>query len=353
MSRINARRDPQVLGDALHSIERLLPASWRLLREVAPADVPADALVSLVGPGEERAAFCVEARPSGCPVGQLLPALREQRRQVGLPLLFVSDYIGPALRAALEEDGMSYADSSGWVRILSEGPLVLLTGQGASTSPRAGTPSAIIRLDGVAVSRIVRALCEHDAPLGVRELAGIAGVSPGSVSKLLPTLANEGVVERVAGGGVTGVDRRALVERWARDYSFAGSNHAVTHLVAPHGMERILAQRRSIPVRTALTGSEAAHRLLPGGEEPALPLRLLALYAESVTAAADALGLLPCEPADADVVLAVPQDDAVLAQDLAPTALILADLLTLRSWGRAEAEQLMDVLAERAAGWSV
>lgn len=98
-------------------------------------------MVSFVASGEARASFCIEAHPpSGAAVGRLLPALRELRRSAGLPVLYASDYIGEALRSALAEEGISYADSSGWVRVVSDDPLLLLTGQGAPRSPRAGRP---------------------------------------------------------------------------------------------------------------------------------------------------------------------------------------------------------------------
>ncbi len=51
--------------------------------------------------------------------------------------------------------------------------------------------------------------------------------------------------------------------------------------------------------------------------------------------------------------IAVPQDMSVLAEPLAPDALVLADLLTLPGRGDAEAEQLMDMLARTSEYWRV
>jgi hypothetical protein len=105
-----------------------------------------------------------------------------------------------------------------------------------------------------------------------------------------------------------------------------------------------------------LTGSAAAHQLLPAGTTSVVPLRLLALYAAQPGAIASEVGLIDAEPATANVVMAAPQDQQVLARpdaepSLAPVALVLADLLTLPNRSDAEAEQLMDALARDDAAW--
>ena len=71
----------------------------------------------------------------------------------------------------------------------------------------------MVRLNGVAASRTIRALVTTALPIGVRGLADFADVSPGSVSKLLATLAAEGIVDRDGRGGVAVVRRRALIQR--------------------------------------------------------------------------------------------------------------------------------------------
>lgn len=82
-----------------------------------------------------------------------------------------------------------------------------------------------------------------------------------------------------------------------------------------------------------------------------MPLRLLALYADDPDSLADALGLIPADPATANIVIAVPQDGDVLADRLAPAALVLADLLTLPGRADAKAEPLMDALARTDPAW--
>jgi len=337
--------------DALRSVEDLLPSSWTLRVSTNTPDPEFDAVADLVGPNAERLTFAVEAKRSGTPVSLLISRLRERARSTILPLMYVSDYIGPKLREELAYEGISYADSTGWVRIVSETPLVLLTGQGAKRSPGTERPAAVRRINGVAASRIVRALTETPPPFGVRELAAIADVSPGSVSKLLPTLAAEGIIDRDPSGGVESVRRRDLVRRWSRDYSFSKTNKSVAYYVAPRGPERTLAQLPKSGATTTLTGSAAARLLLPKDTTSVVPLRLLALYSNDPKATVNDLGLIPTEPAVANAILAVPQDASVLQYDIAPVALVLVDLLTLPSRSDDEAEQLMNVLARKAEGW--
>jgi hypothetical protein len=352
-------RETTVISDALRSVTALLPASWSLAEGAdSQTSRRLDARVDLIAPNGDGVSFVVEAKRSGSvPTALLLLALRDQIRQTESPVLFLSDYIGPSLRAALSDEGISFADATGWVRIVTDRPLILLTGQGADRSPRARQASAVTRLNGVAANRTIRALTATELPVGVRPLAAAADVSPGSVSKLLVTLASEGIVDRDENGGVLAVRRRALMRRWVRDYSFAKSNQPVGYYIAPRGLDRTLS-RLGDRGAVAITGSAAARRYLPEAVTSVVPLRLLALYASDPAAVSGALGLIAAEPATANIVLAVPQDGGILpAADarepaVAPLALVVADLLTLPGRSDAEAEQLMDALAATDQAWT-
>src|SRR5699024_11249200 len=78
---------------------------------------------------------------------------------------------------------------------------------------------------------------------------------------------------------------------------------------------------------------------------------LLALYSVDPEALAAELRLIPADPAEANVVIAAPQDAHVLDMPLAPAALVIADLLTLPGRAEAEAEQLADALALSVPAW--
>ncbi|MGH3274315.1 MAG: helix-turn-helix domain-containing protein [Streptosporangiaceae bacterium] len=352
--RNKAIQETTFLGETLRSIAVLLPANWSI--DTQP-DLRIDAVMDLVAPNGNRTSFAVEAKRSGAvPIASLLSVLRDLERRSSLPVLFVSDYIGPSLRAALANEDISYADATGWVRLTSEDPLVLLTGQGAEKAPRPGRTSAVVRLNGVAASRTIRALATTSLPIGVRNLAELADVSPGSVSKLLATLAAEGIADRDDRGRVALVRRRALIQRWVRDYTFTKTNTPVGYHIAPRGLPRTLTRLDGAETAIALTGSAAARRLLPEGMTSVVPLRLLALYAAAPGTLARELGLVDADPATANVVIAAPQDPQILAPaegrlPLAPAALVLADLLSLPNRSDAEADQLIVALARDNAAW--
>lgn len=348
-----------IVQDALRRVSDLLPASWELsLRRDAKAKFPSlDAVVDMVAPNRERARFAVEAKRSGSlPTSSLIELLLALERKTELPVLYVSDYVGPAVRSASADNDISFADATGWVRIVNDSPLILLTGQGADRSPRARSSSAVTRINGRAAGRTVRALATAELPLGVRGLAALAGVAPGSVSKLLVTLASEGIVDRDPNGSVLAVRRRSLISRWVRDYDYARSNTSLGYYIAPRGLERTLSRLRE-KGEVTLSGSAAARHYLPPTSTSVVPLRLLALYAADPSDLARDLGLIVADRATANVMIARPQDIAVLpGKDderpaVAPLALVLADLLTLPGRSDAEATQLMDALATTDPSW--
>ncbi len=352
-------RATDLVSGALERVSDLLPPGWRLQRrhDARLGDRELDAVIELTGPSRTKVAFAVEAKAGSVPRSLLIPALRDLERTSGLPVVFVSEYVGPALRHALTSAGLGYADATGWVRMVSADPLVILNGVGATRAPRQDrNSSAVTRLNGLAAGRTVRELTLTTPPIGVRSLAHAAQVSPSSVSKLLVTLEAEGVVDREPTGEVRSVRRRALIRRWALDYSFAKTNRSPGWYIAPRGLGRTMA-RLSGRDNVALTGSAAARRLLPESSTPVVPLRLLALYAADPPELARELGLVQAEPSVANVTLARPQDPSILvgthgeALTLAPLPLVLVDLLTLPGRSDAEAEQLMDALAIKDDGW--
>lgn len=349
--------ETKILTDALESIRSMLPASWGL-EVLGPdrASLEMDAMVDFVSPSRRRVSFMVEVKRSGSiSSATLVSTLRDRSRRSASPVLLLSDYVGPSLRAALDEAGIGYADATGWVRVTSEEPLILLRGAGAPRAPKADREPALVRLNGVATNRIIRTLVSTPLPIGVRDLAAAAEASPGSVSKLMSTLAREDIVERDARGTVTRVRARALIRRWTVDYSFVTTNYGAGFYLAPRGLDRTLTQLGRTSGKVALTGSAAARRLLPPETTSVVPLRLMAAYTDEPGGLAQGLGLVDADPMTANVVLAAPQDPQILGPadqlPLAPIALVLADLLTLPNRSDAEADQLMGALARDDAIW--
>ncbi len=336
-----------------------MPSYWtvRLTRTAErSARLELNAILTLSTVSGPEVDLAVEVKPTLRESEVVIWQLDKLQAASGLDVVLITEFANPTVRAKCAERGFGYVDSTGWVRIESRRPPVFVLQPGALRAPRSDRESDISSLSGVGASRIVRALLVSDVPLGVRELAGSAGVSPGSVAKLLPTLSTAGCVERDDRGAVVLIRRRQLVERWAQDYSFVRSN-AVSWWLAPRGVDNTLARAGGLP-DVAATGSLVSRAWLPESTVPVTPLTLAALYVADVNRVVDALRLKPAPPSKANMVLAVPRDDRLLSEATRTGALTevplgqaLADLLTLPGRSIEEAEQVMDVLARSDPSW--
>ncbi|MDN5563893.1 MAG: hypothetical protein L0G49_09025 [Luteococcus sp.] len=292
-----------------------------------------------------------------------LDSVKDLMRWSRLPILLIADHLSPAWRLDLEALGVSYVDASGWVRLVDDWSGLLVVHQGAPRTPRVGvttttttvTSERIQRLGGSGASRVIETLFSVALPVGVRDLAIRAEVSPGTVAKILPTLVRAGAVERGASGNVVQVDRRALMDRWTEDYSFLDSNKTVVPWLAPRGLEWFVQQAAALAgeqdMQLVATGSWAARQLLPEGVLSVAPLAAFHGYCTDRTAMRDlvtALRLVPPTVGRGNVTLAVPADPGLLGRrrpgaplQLAPLARVVADLRSLGGRFEDEADQLL------------
>jgi hypothetical protein len=257
----------------------------------------------------------------------------------------------------LEQAGISYADTTGWVNIFADEPIVLIGAQGAVKSPKPSGPASMTRLNGRSAGRIIRALSELAAPVGVSELAKMAGVAPGTVSKTLLTLLADSAVERDRAGRVTGVNRRQLLSRWTVDYQVLKSNGTPAYFVAPRGIDAMMA-KATTRSDLVVTGARSGSAWLPEGTAPIIPVTQLVLYVANVEDAGTELQLVSVDAPSANVILLTPQDLTILDYParrdgvaVAPLSVTLADLLTLPGRYPRQAEALMDALAETDPAW--
>lgn len=350
------------MGAAVRRLRELLPPEWAvesLEREAKHGDLRADGLVTVTPAVGEAITFLAEVkRWTTEPTSRVAGVLSSLQRRSPYPVLLITDHTNGPLRRACRDLGVNFVDEAGWVLLRSEDPPMLISTEGKDQrAPRQG--NEVTRLNGPAVGRIIRTLLEVKPPIGVRELQALAGVSsPGSVSKLLPTLAAAGAIERGGRGEVLSIHRRALLDRWTKDYSFRASNLAVTDWLAPRGIDVVIDQLPHIS-GLAVTGGFAGQAYLRGGSVPAVPGRLLALYAESPRAIAEVLGLVQIEPVSSNVVIATPRDRELMHSlevaanglPIVPRAQVLADLLSLPGRESLLADQLMDQFAEDDPLW--
>jgi hypothetical protein len=349
-------REARVLDRALDSLRRAFPPEWGI--DVTEANSPdhrgREDLLFVRAPGGTVAEFVVEVKSmTRGSASSAVRAAEAASLRAQLPAVVLTDFANPALRQACSDRGVGLVDGTGWVMLRNDGePGLLVNLQGAQRFSANRGSSAIERLDGPGASKVIRALWEVHMPIGVRELAEYAQVSPGTIAKVLPTLAHAGAVERDKTGVVTGRNRRLLLDRWAQDYSFTGSNRDVLWLLAPRGVESVDSAIVQLPQSTTLvsTGSLGARNMLSGDLLSVTPLTLLAYYTADPVQIANRLGLRPSSPAAANVVLARPRDPDLLRPIghgsvlSVPPVQVLADLMTMGGRFPDEADQLFDSL---------
>src|SRR5664280_405752 len=222
-----------LLDVAVSRLVDLLPSTWGVGVIRDPRIGPrsrADAFVDLTAGDGTSVSYVVEVKPSGRLSAHTVVDMVSQYAAVsGRPGVVVTDYANPALRAACLDYGVGYIDRTGWVYLRSESPALFLDHQGATKAPRLPRGSSgMTRLNGPGAGQVVQTLFDAPLPVGVRDLAQAAGVSPGTVAKVLPVLEHAGVITRSESGRVVTLSRRGLLNRWTQDYDFVRSNRDVT-----------------------------------------------------------------------------------------------------------------------------
>jgi hypothetical protein len=335
-----------------------LPPGWNLnaAEEGGDADSRIDAVVELVGPGEEKAVLVFEAKSSV--VNRDLPAVLSKLRshlsnmhEPAVPVV-AARYLSSSAQAWLEERGVGYADATGNMRIAIQRPAVFLRDTGADHDPWRGRGRPRSSLIGPPAARVVRALIDYTPPVTVRELVRRSGASVGATYRAVEFLENEGLLERVPGGAVERVDWRRLLERWSRDYGFQRCN-AVTAFLHPRGLDVLQKELASSHgTRYAITGSLAAQRLAPYA-----PVRLAMIYVDDPWRLAEQVGLRDV-PSGANVLLAATDYHVVYERLVESGGLkytapsqTAVDLLTAPGRGPAEGLALLEWMEEHERDW--
>jgi IS5 family transposase len=174
-------------------------------------------------------------------------ARRLGQEHTGAPLLVVAPWLGDAAREALRSVNINYLDRTGALWLRGDAPAVAFDLPGARHSPWPPPPHAARErgLASVSAARLVRALCDYRPPYGLREIAAVAQLLPGTAAKLLDRLAAEGLVARdppQAGGRYQGairsVDWPRLLARWGADRA----PRLLGTYIEPRGLGALLAR---------------------------------------------------------------------------------------------------------------
>jgi hypothetical protein len=352
----DAPTQSQTLADVESVLGELVPPGWTLVVEREPpvgSGWRPDVVASVVSPDGQRMAFVGAVKRSG-DVPQITDALRQLGSYIdaigGMKPLLIAPWLSVQARETLAGHGVSYADATGNVRLLSERPGLFVTGTGAAKNPWP-TDKALQSLRGRGAMRAVRALLDFAPPYGVRELAGRTNVSLATLSRVIDLLTRDGLVVRDDKGAVTDVDWAGTIRRWAQDYDLVGANDGVSYL-QPRGLAALTDALGRTSLRYAVTGSLAARAFAP-----VAPARLGMIYVEHIATAVEELDLRPTD-AGANVILLQPYDGVVFERFVErdgvtlvnPTQLAV-DLLTGPGRSPSEGQELLAWMAGHTGEW--
>ena len=362
----------RLVGTVARDIRGRLPSRWSLLSRGEEVRVGhgigrtrvIDAVLELRDPQGLSTSIVVDVK--GTPVEpnrvsfaaetlrELTRLLREEDRKLAAPVpMMLSPFFSPLARERLIAAGISYADSTGNLRLSADKPAIFIETQGADRNPFREN-RALQSLKGSRAARAVRGFLDYRIPFGTRELAGETQNALATVSRVSDLLVREAIIVRDGPRGrISSVDWETLVRRWAMDYDFAKANSLTTYL-EPRGPSVLFDRLREADFRYAVTGSFAAVRLAPVAEP-----RLVTLYADDPEGAADRLGLRPAETGG-NVVIARPFDPVVFERTesadgitYARVTQVLLDLTTGPGRGPAEAEALLEWMRENEDTWKL
>jgi hypothetical protein len=354
--------EPQTLSDVLRvcaqQLRDQLPAGWALVPVSVNGgkDRPFDAVLSVSGPDGKTASLVVQAKRvlERRDVLAVSEQLREEvERFPNAWSVLVARYLAPSVREALTEQGVSYIDATGNMRLVVSTPGLFIASSGVDSDPWRGPGRPRGTLKGVPAAKVVRALVDYTGPWSIRELIDRSGASTGATYRVIEYLEREDLVTRDEDGKIVLRDWRRLLQQWSKDYGFVRSSR-ITRYIEPRGLAIFLTKAVDVAgVQYAVTGTTAAAEWAPYA-----PARSALVYVADAEHAAAAWGLRPAE-SGANVLLAEPITDAVFERTttaadgtvIVAAAQVAVDLMSGPGRNPAEAEELMDWMERNESTW--
>lgn len=356
---MDPRWERELVGDVVAVLERLLPWGAPALHFGSPGGVAVtDASVAVPTPaGDVTLPVTMKAA--------LTPKAAELFTDPdgdGSGVLVVAPWLSPATRRALTERGFNYVDATGNVHVRVDAVPLLITATGASRNPQPKKRRATRGLAGTRAIEIVWAVTTLRPPYRMSDLIEATGgnLNAAHVSRALRGLAEDGLIERTPRGPVESVDVAGVIERWLESYSFVSAHRPRSYVMLGPSTS-LLETARSLdePVRQRLgltfTGPLVGHQLAPV-VQPTLALA----YTSDLVASQQALGLMPSDPEEANVYLAIPQNPIVtdrpwMLGDLAVASppIAAADLISLGGRNVDAGLALLDWATSHRERWQV
>ena len=261
-----ASLDNKLIAGASRLLQERLPPGWAIERVTASSRTPRLRITSKEGQSRELPVSAL-SRPDPR-AARLIPKER--------PLLVTAPYLSQGVRETIEDEGASYVDQTGNVRLVLDEPGLFIMTSGSESNPWPEERRFTLR--GTKAGRVVCALACAKPQLGVRELAAAADTDPGYVSRLLGMLDREAIVDRTGRGRVERIDWRKLLLRWSEEQ---GRRTRGSARRSRRALPRLAGARSRCPRRpdeghgpqrtTAREGVRCRRRAVPGLRWPPSP----------------------------------------------------------------------------------
>lgn len=285
-----------LLARIVQTLDEHLPEGWETSIS-PPTDDPyvdrraaPDALLEVIAPNGERAAFAVAARITlaGREATPLLARLRDWGDRHETLSLVAARYLSSTVRETLTDGGASYVDATGHVNVVSTSPAVVLFRTGADRDPwrRSSLRDA---LTGEPAAAVARTLCEFDAPLRIARVIELSGASPGATYRVLDLLFDEGIARKGRRGWIESVDWPALLRRWALDRAAAERRFTLAFDL-PGGADALPATLSKQPRDSYVLGGAHAAAAWVGETGPRFAARQAVVHCEQPARLATRLG---------------------------------------------------------------
>ncbi len=349
MTSNQAFSDNSLIRSGLNTLNERLPLGWQADLTDGP-DTSVDAYFRITAPNKKTGLFAVETKRQLEPRGVFELEARLKNLPPNGTTLVIAPFLSPAVRERLQSASLAFLDLTGNIRLELSKPGLFIETQGADVNPnRKERPSRSLR--GPKAGRVVRALIDSKKILGVREIAELADVDAGYVSRVLALLDREALVQRRGRGQIVKVEKSRLLKRWAEE-SPLESRGILTYCFEPRGIATLQSKLKGLKFPYAITGTLAAMRFAA-----IAPPRLAMVYVEDTESAMTALSLraadtganvLLIEPTDSGVFTGIVKQDGVSFVAASQAA---ADLLTSPGRGPTEAEELISWMSTHEEAW--
>lgn len=348
---------PEVERRVATLVRERLPVSWKVTETSQPpkGSLRPDLEIEIEAPDGRIARLVIEVKQvvERRDVSRLGEQVRRMAtRSADVPVV-AARYLSASVREALTEEGLSYVDATGNMRIVVNSPAMFISERGEDRDPwRKGRPRGTLK--GEPAARVARALLDYRRTWRVRELIAASGASSGATYRVLEYLQREDLVVK-NDNRYSVTDWERLLRAWSADAAFQTTTR-VRAFIEPRGVDYFLGKlsKRS-PFPVAVTGSVAAKEWATYA-----PAKAAYVYVSSIQEASEQWGLRPNATAPNVILLepktesGVPFLNAVSSEAGYPVAAppqVAADLLNGPGREPAESEYLIEWLKTNEKQW--